>query len=465
MVNFYTLIENKLIINKMIKIYNTLTQKKDSIKDEFLTIYSCGITVYDYCHIGHARIFLVFDSFIRYLIFNNKRITFIRNVTDIDDKIIKKAVDAKISVKYVAKTFIHKMHADTRNLSLLEPSFEPRATNFLNNIISLISFLKKKKYAYCGINDDIYYNIIKNKNYGMLSRVILTNVKLGYKNFKVFNKHCDLDFTLWKTDGNFWYSPWGYGRPGWHSECAAMNLYYSKTHIDIHSGGKDLLFPHHENELAQMIPLKKFDFVKIWMHFGHVKIDNQKMSKSLNNYILIKDILKKTHEEYLRFFFLATHYRYDINYSLDEFNKVSKGLTKLYNVLLKLNTSVSCLDVFKSKFINVLNKDFNTPAALAILFDLFNKVREYQDASCLESQKIIFTIKYLGSMLGLFKCDPKKFLSIHSAKKKTILIRELLKRRAIARYKKNWAISDKIREQLRVLGIIVADKKIDLDVN
>lgn len=446
------------------QIYNTLTKKNELLQNDIVVIYTCGITVYDYCHIGHARVFVVFDSLIRYLISENKKIRFIRNITDIDDKIIKRAIDSKKSIKCVANKFINKMHIDNKKLFLLEPTFEPKATNFLNNILKLIIFLKKKRYAYCGINDDIYYNIIRNKNYGILSHVILTESKLGDKNLKILNKQCDLDFTLWKTDKDFWHSPWGFGRPGWHSECAAMNLYYSKKCVDIHSGGRDLLFPHHENELAQMGPLMGCNFIKIWMHFGHVKIDNQKMSKSLDNYILIKDLLKKSHEEYLRFFFLSTQYKYDINYSANEFNKISKGLDKLYRILLKLNTDVCYLDSFKNNFLSVLNQDFNTPAALSVLFDLSSSVRKYRDSSCAESQRIIFTIKYLGSKLGLFKCHPKKFLYINSVRKNNILICELLKKRAIARYNKNWKVADRIRAQLKCLGIIVADKKIELNL-
>ncbi|HFL8819411.1 MAG TPA: cysteine--tRNA ligase [Candidatus Azoamicus sp. OHIO2] len=447
----------------MIKIYNTLTKKVEELPKNTLIIYTCGITVYDYCHIGHARIFILFDTLIRYLHFQNIKITFIRNITDIDDKIIKKSLGTNYSIKYVADLFIKKMYLDTKKLGLFEPTFEPKATNFIYSIIKLISFLKNEKYAYCGINDDIYYNIIKNKDYGMLSRVIISKVKIGHKNFKKLNKNFDLDFTLWKTDKDFWYSPWGEGRPGWHSECAAMNLYYSKSFIDIHSGGSDLLFPHHENELAQIAPVKGLNFIKVWLHIGHVKVNEQKMSKSLNNYLLIKNILKKLNEEYLRFFFLSTHYRQEINYSFNDFKKTSNSLNKLYKVLLHLKTGGSLIESFEHKFICVLNQDFNTSGALAILFELATISRKNKDFSCLESQQALFTLKYLGNKLGLFKYTSRKFLRIDQLTKNKSVIGRLLKKRNNARYTKNWKVADKIREQLKHYGVVVSDEKLNMD--
>ncbi len=351
------------------------------------------------------------------------------------------------------------MHVDNKCLNLIEPTFEPRATNFLNNIIYLISFLKKRKKIYKGVDNDIYYDIVKNINYGCLSNVVLSKSKLGDKNFKFFNKKFDLDFTLWKSDENFWVSPWGIGRPGWHSECAAMILYYSKEFITIHGGGKDLLFPHHENELAQISILRGLDFVKIWMHVGHVKIGGKKMSKSFNNHLLIKNVLMRFNEEYLRFFLMFTHYRFAVNYSLSAMCKAKKSLDNLYKVISKLKGKYSIDQGLKIKFFNALNQDFNTPMAISILFEIAAKIKGNYFSN--ENQKLIFTLKFLGVQIGLFKYEAKKFLfSTTLVTKVRKKIRFLLMKRNLARKEKKWVIADKIRLQLKKFGVKITDRKV-----
>jgi cysteinyl-tRNA synthetase len=446
---------------KSMQIYNTLTKKKEYINQSSVIIYSCGVTVYDYCHIGHARIFIFFDSLIRYLNFKGISVIYIRNITDIDDKIIYKSFKFKSSIKVVSDYFVDKMHDDTKCLSLFEPTFEPKATNFVKSVINLISFLKNEKFAYIGIDKDIYYDVYNNSCYGILSKVILANAKVGSKNLRLLNKKVDLDFTLWKSDDAFWQSPWGFGRPGWHSECSAMNLYYSDTKIDIHSGGKDLLFPHHENELAQIYPVKGLDFIRTWMHIGHVKIFGEKMSKSLNNYFLIKDFLKKYNEEYLRFFLLFTHYSKEIDYSENKFKKTIKILNNLYKILLNHKCGCTFIVEVKNKFINFLDSDFNTSAALTVLFDLVKQIKSYKNLLCEKSQMEIFTLKYLGNTLGLLKYSPKFFLYEFSKVKKKNIIKELIKKREIARGQKKWELADKLRLKLCKLGVIINDKKIE----
>lgn len=446
----------------MLKLYNTLTQNKEQItKKNIIKIYTCGITVYDHCHIGHARIFLFFDTLIRYLNYSKIKIIFIRNITDIDDKIITKSSQKKMSIKRVSQHFTHKMHTDTKNLNLIEPSFEPKATKFIDCMISLIKNLTCNNYAYEGKNSDIYFNVKSHKTYGKLSKRKLDDTTQRQRHTQIINKNNTPDFTLWKSDKNMlisWHSPWGSGRPGWHTECAAMSMYYAKNYIDIHGGGQDLLFPHHENELSQCESLGKQNFIKIWMHVGYLKINKQKMSKSLNNQILIKNILKKYTEETLRFFFLLTHYKSKIDYSENNIAKSKTALDKLYKTLFLLNeTSKLKTDIYKD-FINALNDDLNIPKAISILFNTIKKIKQSKNKLSTDTQSLIYTIKYLGNIIGILKNNPQDFLE-----KKVTYNKEkidfFLEKRNIARKEKNWKLADKIRQKLKTLGITIEDKK------
>ncbi len=438
----------------MIHIYNTLTQKKEIITKKTIKIYTCGITVHDNCHIGHARFFVVFDVITRYLTFKQFKIILIRNITDIDDKIIKKALIKNISIKNITTIFINKMHCNNKLLKLIEPTFEPKATNFISNIIQLINILKKKQYAYIGLNNDIYYNIRKYKSYGVLSKTIQSQSKISVKN--LLGKEYDLDFTLWKNDKLFWKSPWGNGRPGWHSECAAMTLYYGENMIDIHGGGKDLLFPHHENELAQINIVKNFDFIKIWMHIGHLKINKQKMSKSLNNYVLIKNLLKIFNEEEIRFFFLLTHYRKSISYSINVIEKTTISLKNLYKNIKKNNMIDKTMldECYVSAFFLALNDDFNTPKAVSILFEINNNIKHNSDL--MYKVKLQNTLYYLGNIIGLFNYN-------YIIKKKTKINKKkldlLINKRMLARKNYNWVLADSIRLYLNSKNIILIDNK------
>lgn len=451
-----------MINQEIFKLYSTLNSKKKKYFDNKIYIYSCGITVYDYCHIGHARIFIVLDSFIRFLKFLDLSVVFVRNITDIDDKIILKALKKKKNFMYISKFYTDKMYLDIKKLKLIEPTFEPKATNFIKNIIFLIFLLKKKKYAYHGFNFDVYYDICKNYKYGILSNVNLLENKIGNRN-TILNKKFDLDFVLWKSDNDYWSSPWGFGRPGWHTECAAMNLYYFNKGLDIHVGGADLVFPHHENELAHFSSVKNFNFVKIWMHIGEVKVDSVKMSKSLKNFVLIKKFLKKYNSEYLKFFFLLTHYKKVLNYSVESLNNSIKTLNNLYKILNKHNIkNLKCtiIDSFKVEFLNSLNNDFNTPKAISILFKISSIIKSYKNYSDIYLSNLNYTLKYLGNILGILKHNPSKFLKIKIKKKRKEYIKDLIFKRNQARKNKNWVLSDKIRLKLLNIGVELSDKKI-----
>lgn len=434
----------------MFKIYNTLSKTKDEFKPGIeIVIYTCGITVYDYCHIGHARSFLFFDSFIRYLKFLGYKIIFIRNITDIDDKILNKVKEKKLSFRFITKKFIKSMHIDISKLNLIQPTFEPKASTFINKMLDLVQILNDKGYAYIDSFKNVYFSVRKVVDYGVLSNRILKD--------KFNNNNTEEDFVLWKNDNSFrkWKSFYGYGRPGWHTECAAMSVYYAKT-IDIHSGGVDLVFPHHENELAQTKSFYDTNIVKCWMHIGQLKFQKKKMSKSLNNFVLIKKFLDLYNEEYLRFFLLLTHYKKSINYSDDSLIKSNKSLDNLYKMLLKFEyKNFDIDDFFKEKFLNCMNDDLNTSKAISVLFEIIKVLKKKNNIDDYYSQKLIYTIKFLGGIIGLFKYDAKHFLEKKIIIPKNVLL--LIKKRNIARSKSNWLLADSIRDELFKLGFKVND--------
>jgi cysteinyl-tRNA synthetase len=429
----------------MIKIYNTLNKKNESIKNNIIKIYTCGITVYDNCHIGHARLFLLFDSLIRYLNTLNKKIIFIRNITDIDDKIIKRAKEKNINIKKLTEKFIKCMHDDTKKLNIIEPTYEPKATSFIKEMIELIKKIKKK-YTYKNKQSAIYFEVNKLNNYGILSNQKNKSIKQSYQN----NKKNKNDFVLWKNfkkkEKIYWQTPWGKGRPGWHTECAAMTMYYSNDYIDIHGGGQDLLFPHHENELAQCIASGKEDFIKIWMHVGQLKIEKKKMSKKLGNQILIKDLLKKYNEEYLRFLILSTNYKKSINFSHETLKKIKITLDKLYKIKDSVkNEKININPEIHKLFNDALENNFNTQKAIAILF---KKLKEKNDI------EIKYSIIELFKKIGLLKYDTLKIKNLNIENIKT-----LITKRNEARKNKNWTLADKIRQKLIKFNIKIKDQK------
>lgn len=436
----------------MFKIYNTFSKfKEDFLPGSKIVIYVCGITVYDCCHIGHARSFLFFDSFIRYLNFLGYKIILIRNITDVDDKILNVSSKVKKSFKFISQKYIKSMHFDIAKLNLIEPTFEPKASVFVYHMLDLIKNLYDKGFAYRDSLNSVYFSLKKVDSYGSLSN------RFFNKDHFILDSN-DEDFVLWKGDNSFkkWKSFYGYGRPGWHTECAAMSVYYARDFIDIHSGGIDLVFPHHENEFVQTKSSCNKNIVKFWMHIGQVKFKEKKMSKSLNNFVLIKKFLDSYNEEYLRFFMLLTHYKKSINYSDDLLIKTNKALDNLYKILLKSNNTVFEVDdYFKTKFLNSMNDDINTAKAISVLFEILNKIKKSNNINDITSQKLIYTIKFLGNLIGLFKYDVKEFLDKNFSVPKFIL--NLVNKRNNARINLNWDLADKIRFKLIKLGFKVND--------
>lgn len=454
----------------MLKIYNTLTQQKDKfvpIKANHVGIYVCGMTVYDYCHIGHARVMVVFDMIVRQLRRHFKQVNYVRNITDIDDKIIKRAIQNKESIQSLTTRFIDKMHQDERALLVLAPDIEPKATEHLNQMFAMVQKLIDNGLAYQANNGDIYYAVRQFKDYGNLSGKSLDDLQSGARVAVDTHKKDPLDFVLWKSQTNAdeanWSSPWGLGRPGWHLECSAMSCHYLGHHFDIHGGGADLSFPHHENEIAQSQGANNTPFVNTWMHIGFVNIDQEKMSKSLNNFTTIKDALKQYDGEILRYFILSSHYRSPLNYSEDNLINAKNSLTRLYIAMshLKLDeysqfdtSDIEAKFNFSKRFFNALDDDFNTPIALSILFDLAKQINIHKTTNVFIATALTHLLKSLGEQLGLLQ-NTNFLTQIHQLDASEI--EEKIQTRQQARNNKDFALSDKIRDELFTAGIILED--------
>ncbi|CAL4323054.1 Cysteine--tRNA ligase [Buchnera aphidicola (Pterocallis alni)] len=407
----------------MLKIFNTITKKKEYFNTIFLNIvnmYVCGVTVYDHCHIGHARTFTVFDMIIRYLKHQKYKVNYVRNITDIDDKIIKRSELNKESIFDLTVRMIYSMHMDFSNLGLIKPTFEPRITHYINYIIYIIKKLLHNKNAYISSNGDVVFSVLSYRNYGNLSKQLLS--KLKSNNFN-HSKKLEYDFVLWKkvklSNQPHWTSPWGPGRPGWHIECSAINHAFFGKHLDIHGGGSDLLFPHHENEKAQSNCLYNSSYGNYWIHVGSLLVNNKKMSKSLNNTIYLNSLLKKYNSEIIRFFFLCTHYRKPLLYNQNNLIQNSLGLKRLYLVLSQYisdtNPFISKFQVhnsfFCTRFYDAMNDDFNTPKAISILFELCKEINILLKAGKKNhSIKLMHQLKFLSNSIGLLKQNPIDFL-------------------------------------------------------
>jgi len=421
-------------------------------------MYVCGMTVYDYCHIGHARVMVVFDTVARYLRHSGYQLTYVRNVTDIDDKIIQRANDNGEEFGALTDRFIDAMHEDERALSVLPPDFEPRATQSVADIINMISTLIAKEFAYVGGNGDVFYAVTRFKGYGKLSGKNIEDLQAGERVDVDTAKRDPLDFVLWKMakpGEPSWESPWGQGRPGWHIECSAMSTCCLGNHFDIHGGGMDLQFPHHENEIAQSEGATGEQFVNYWMHNGFVRVNEEKMSKSLGNFFTVREVLKQYRPEVIRFFILSSHYRSPLNYSDEHLDEAGVALTRLYTALRGVEIADVVIDAnFKQRFEQAMDDDFNTPVALAVLFDLARELNKAEDKRVLAS-----TLKQLAAILGLLQDNPDAFLKggagadgIADAE-----IEQLIEDRKIAKANKNWAQADGIRDQLKAQGIVLED--------
>ena len=459
-------------------IYNTLTKKKEPFKPVTpgtINFYICGPTVYDYFHIGNARTFVMGDIIRRYFEYKSFNVNYVMNLTDIDDRIIKKSQDEKISFNSVTQKYIEAFFEDIENLKIKKAAFYPKATENINEIIKLISDLIEKDFAY-NIDGNVFYDVSKFSGYGKLSGKRIDELEVGARVEVNEQKKNPLDFSLWKKakEGEpFWESPWGNGRPGWHIECSAMSMKYLGTPMDIHAGGNDLIFPHHENEIAQSEAASGKNFVNYWIHFGFLNINEEKMSKSLGNFFTAHDVLKKYSAETIRLLFAQTHYAGPLNFSEDLLVSAKKGLEKLNNLVEKVESEINAhgvkgknlkfdFETFKNDFESAMDDDFNTPQAVAVVFDFIREINkvisENEDINYTFYEEVKKFIKSTAEdVLGIADFN---FLDQKSGKSlEDDLIKLLIDFRIKAKNEKNFKLADEIRDELKKLGIILQDKK------
>ncbi len=445
-----------------LRLYNTETRQKEVFKpitSGKVGLYVCGVTVYDYCHVGHARVMVVFDTFVRHLRSQGLEVTYVRNITDIDDKIIKRALEKGARIDELTARFIEAMHEDERALNIVPPDHEPRATAFMVDIEKMIETLLGKGCAYQAENGDIYFSVRNFPGYGRLSHKQLEDLEAGARVEVNSAKRDPLDFVLWKAAKAEepaeakWEAPFGCGRPGWHIECSAMSTRCLGAHFDIHGGGMDLQFPHHENEIAQSECATGEKFVNYWMHVGFVRINDEKMSKSLGNFFTIREVLKAYHPEVLRTFLLSAHYRSPVNYSEENLEKAKAELQRLYGVLEQVAPGAAAQGTdFEARFNDALNDDLNTPQAFAVLFELAKAVNKTQDTA------LAGLLVQLGQRLGILHDTAEGFFR-HAAAEglSDAEIEALIQARADARKARDFARADEIREQLKAAGVELLD--------
>jgi cysteinyl-tRNA synthetase len=446
----------------MLKIYNSIAREKQTfvpIVAGKVSMYVCGMTVYDFCHLGHARVMVVFDMVNRWLRSSAFDVNYVRNITDVDDKIIKRANENGESITELTQRFIDAMNEDSDALGILRPDIEPRATAHIQGMIDMIRALIEKGHAYHAENGDVFYSVNSFKTYGKLSGKSLEDLRAGERVEVDTFKRDPMDFVLWKSvkpNEPSWDSPWGKGRPGWHIECSVMSECHLGNHFDIHGGGQDLQFPHHENEIAQSEAAHDCTFVNYWMHNGFVRVDDEKMSKSLGNFFTIRDVLKKYDAEVVRFFILRAHYRSPLNYSDKHLDDAKQALTRLYTALRGINVDARYddQDVSAINFKAAMDDDFNTPEAVAVLFDLANELNKTRD------MKVAAQLKGLANVLGLLNRDPESFFQASTLDldgEITNQIEKLITARTEAKKAKNFAEADKIRQDLLSQGVILED--------
>lgn len=422
-------------------------------------MYVCGVTVYDYCHIGHARTYVAIDTIIRYLRFRGFEVRVVRNITDIDDKIIKRANENNEDYSSVTERFTKAMHEDFNALGISKPDYEPKATEFIPQMIKLIEKMIANDNAYVASNGDVYFNVRSFKNYGCLSHHNLDQLESGARVEVADVKKDPLDFVLWKLakpNEPSWDSPWGKGRPGWHTECSAMSMEILGDTFDIHAGGRDLIFPHHENEIAQSESVSKLQFANYWMHTGFLQIDKEKMSKSLGNFITIRDVLKEHSPEVMRYFLVASHYRSPLIYTPDVLLQAKQSLGRFYTALRFLPEAKQDSGTeYETKFLAAMDDDFNTPIALAVLFDLAHEVQRLRDKDINAAAKLGALLKYLGSILGILQDNPEDYFQTGDVD--VAKIDKLIQARQQARKDKDWAEADRIRKELSAMNIVIED--------
>lgn len=449
----------------MLRIFNSLSREKQNfvpIEPGKVRLYVCGMTVYDYCHLGHARVMVVFDLVTRWLRASGLNVTYVRNITDIDDKIIKRAHENGESIHALTQRFIDAMNADAAALGVIRPDHEPRATEYVAEMLSMIGQLEQNGLAYQAADGDVNFAVRKFPGYGKLSGKSLDDLRAGERVEVASSKDDPLDFVLWKHSKVEepaevkWESPWGSGRPGWHIECSAMSSRLLGDHFDIHGGGADLQFPHHENEIAQSEGASGKPFVNVWMHNGFIRVDDEKMSKSLGNFFTIREVLGKYDPEVVRFFILRAHYRSPLNYSDVHLDDARGALTRLYTALKSVQAAPGTFDPAEShalRFASALNDDFNSPEAMAVLFDLANELNRTR------SPELARQLKGLGAIIGLLERDPLDFLQADAGSDglSPERIEALVAERSAAKAAKNFAEADRVRKLLIEAGVVLED--------
>ncbi|HMV59573.1 MAG TPA: cysteine--tRNA ligase [Agitococcus sp.] len=452
----------------MLTIFNTETRQKEIFKplqDGHIKMYVCGMTVYDYCHIGHARVLVSFDVITRYLRERGYQVEYVRNITDIDDKIIKRANENGESIDALTARYIAAMDEDAAALGVIKPNQEPKATEFVPEIVSMVQKLVDNGFAYPAANGDVYYEVNKFATYGRLSHKNLDDLQAGARVEVGDVKKNPMDFVLWraaKANEPSWLSPWGNGRPGWHIECSAMSTCCLGNHFDIHGGGGDLQFPHHENEIAQSEGATGEKYVNTWMHVGFVLVDDEKMSKSLNNFFTIREVLKLFAPEVLRYFIVASHYRSPLNFSDAALQQAKSALERFYHTLKGLPVvTAQGGEEFVTRFNSAMDDDFNTPEALAVLYELAREVNRAEKAGeTTVAAGLAGRLRELAAILGLLQDNPEKFLQGFGQDGLTDAeIEALIQARADAKKAKDFAQSDKIRADLLAKGIILEDSR------
>ena len=455
----------------MLRIYNTLTRTKEEfrpINPGHVRMYVCGMTVYDYCHLGHARVLVAFDVVARYLRSLGYRVTYVRNVTDVDDKIIARANENGEDFGALTQRFTGYMHEDCRALGVLDPDMEPHATHYIEPIVSMVERLIERGAAYCGANGDVYYDVSAFPAYGALSDRRIEDLRSGARVEIDEAKDAPLDFVLWKPSKPgepSWDSPWGPGRPGWHIECSAMSTACLGDHFDIHGGGMDLQFPHHENEIAQSEAATGGKFVNVWMHNGFVRIDDEKMSKSLGNFFTVRGVLERYPAEAVRLFMLSSHYRSPLNYTEEHLRQADSAVRRLYTALRGFGGPAGGSgepdEGWRARFCAAMDDDFNTPEALSVLFDLAREINRARESSMEQAAALASTLRALGTVLGLLDAEPEAYLRGGGASAgdgpSDGEIEAMVAKRTEARARKDWTEADRWRDSLTAAGIVLED--------
>ncbi|AJI94902.1 cysteine--tRNA ligase [Yersinia ruckeri] len=453
----------------MLKIFNTLSRQKEEFKPIHagkVGMYVCGITIYDLCHIGHGRTFVAFDVVARYLRYSGYSLTYVRNVTDVDDKIIKRAAENNETCDQLTSRMLAEMHKDFDALNLERPDLEPHATHHISEIIQLVQRLIERDHAYVAANGDVMFAVDSDPDYGLLSRQDLEQLQAGARVEIADVKRNPMDFVLWKMSKPgepSWESPWGPGRPGWHIECSAMNGKQLGAHFDIHGGGSDLMFPHHENEIAQSTCAHDGPYVNYWMHSGMVMIDKEKMSKSLNNFFTIRDVLAYYDAETVRYFLMSGHYRSQLNYSEENLKQARASLERLYTALRGMDTNAVAAggEEFEARFRAAMDDDFNTPEAYSVLFDMAREVNRLKGEDMAAANGLAAELRKLAHVLGLLAQDPEQFLQSSAQtdidNNEVSEIEALIKQRNDARSSKDWVLADSARDRLNEMGIVLED--------